>query len=189
MQTTAYMRTHFQNDLLFVKCFVVFFWLIHLLFTICICQDTYKMSVIDFFWAHDPVAVHALGSQRRSHRRKHHRPLCLLRGANIPYNWGPICFHRSVGLRCVPPGCFAPVAYKSVRLDSIVLVGQTSSWLLRALFRFQLPASRSTTHHLLVPIFSQRLSAYSVNLLLCWPTDKCIDIWTAFLISMPGCRF
>ncbi|KAJ6581034.1 hypothetical protein B0H19DRAFT_1113352 [Mycena capillaripes] len=48
MQTEHYIRSHFRNDLLFVKCFVVSLWFLHLLFTICICQAAYTRGVSDF---------------------------------------------------------------------------------------------------------------------------------------------
>jgi len=48
MQTEDYIRNHFQSDPLYLKCFVIILWFLQVLFTMCICQGTYTMSVTDF---------------------------------------------------------------------------------------------------------------------------------------------
>ncbi|KAJ7062059.1 hypothetical protein C8F01DRAFT_123681 [Mycena amicta] len=47
MQTVNYLKT-FPNDLLYVKCTVLFLWTIQLAYTVCICQGVYTMAVTDF---------------------------------------------------------------------------------------------------------------------------------------------
>ncbi|KAJ7062057.1 hypothetical protein C8F01DRAFT_1136296 [Mycena amicta] len=47
LQTVNYLKT-FPNDLLYVKCTVLFLWTIELAYTVCVCQGVYTMAVTDF---------------------------------------------------------------------------------------------------------------------------------------------
>ncbi|KAJ7067909.1 hypothetical protein C8F01DRAFT_1364346 [Mycena amicta] len=47
MQTVNYLKT-FPNDMLAMKCTVIFLWTVQLGYTICICHGTYTMTVTDF---------------------------------------------------------------------------------------------------------------------------------------------
>ncbi|KAJ7146142.1 hypothetical protein C8R44DRAFT_756690 [Mycena epipterygia] len=47
MQTINYLKK-FPNDIVLVKCVVIFLWFLQLAYTACICQGAYTMSVTDF---------------------------------------------------------------------------------------------------------------------------------------------
>ncbi|KAJ6567232.1 hypothetical protein DFH09DRAFT_1156382 [Mycena vulgaris] len=47
MQTINYMKLY-PNDILLIKCIVIFLWILQLAYTACICQGAYTMTVTDF---------------------------------------------------------------------------------------------------------------------------------------------
>ncbi|KAJ6607010.1 hypothetical protein B0H10DRAFT_2073460 [Mycena sp. CBHHK59/15] len=135
VQTTNYLRDQFQNDIVFIKSFVGFLWLMHLAFTACICHGAYAMSVTDFGHAFSllftPWGLNAavvLGSII-DHSVQAFFVLRVYRVTGATYVciglWIFVAFLQAVSLK---------LAEESIRVDSIVLVAQTSSWLLRALF-------------------------------------------------------
>ncbi|KAJ7483158.1 hypothetical protein FB451DRAFT_1233525 [Mycena latifolia] len=211
MQTVAYIRNHFHDDVVFLKYFVVFLWLAHLLFAICLCQGAYTMSVSDFGrtfqllftpWGLNAAVV--IGSLI-DHSVQAFFVTRVYRVTGVLYLsiglWTFVAFLQGVSTR---------LAVESIRVDSIVLVAQKDSWLISALFfgdasldivmasvlcYYLKKQSRSAFKSTAVLI--SRLIRYTIQTGLATsfvaigaalsftfaPTQY---IWTAFLISMPG---
>ncbi|KAJ7663789.1 hypothetical protein DFH06DRAFT_1324307 [Mycena polygramma] len=124
MQTEEYIRNHFRNDLRFVKYFVVSLWFAPLLFVICICAGVYTLSVTDF--AHTiellflPWGLNAAIAFFVTRVYRVTGALYVSIGL-----WTMVAFLQAVGLK---------LAQEAIRVDSIPLVVQSSSWLISALF-------------------------------------------------------
>ncbi|KAJ7497975.1 hypothetical protein B0H11DRAFT_827764 [Mycena galericulata] len=211
MQTTAYLHTHFREDLLFIKCFVIILWFTHLFFTACICQGAYTMSVSDFghtisllFAPRTLNAAVVIGSLI-DHSVQAFFVTRVYRVTGALYVsivlWMMVAFLQAISLK---------LAQESILVDSIVLVGQKDGWLLSALFygdasldavmatvlcyylKKQKRAGFKTTAALL-----NRLVRYTIQTGLATSfvaIGSALSfqfapgyIWTAFLICMPGC--
>ncbi|KAJ7308574.1 hypothetical protein DFH08DRAFT_900305 [Mycena albidolilacea] len=135
MQTDEYIRNHFIKDPVYIKSFVLFLWLTHVVFTVCICQGAYTMSVTYFGetirllftpWGLNAAVI--LGSiidhsvQAFFVARVYRVTGALYVSIGL---WTMVAFLQGVSLK---------LAQESIHLDSIALVGQKSSWLLSALF-------------------------------------------------------
>ncbi|KAJ7814050.1 hypothetical protein B0H14DRAFT_3878882 [Mycena olivaceomarginata] len=135
MQTDEYIRNHFIKDPVYIKSFVLFLWFIHVVFTVCICQGAYTMSVTDFGettrllftpWGLNAAVI--LGSIiNRSVQAFFVTRVYRVTGAlyvSIGL-WTMVAFLQGVSVK---------LAQETIHLDSVALVAQKSSWLLSALF-------------------------------------------------------
>ncbi|KAJ7493221.1 hypothetical protein B0H11DRAFT_2005459 [Mycena galericulata] len=214
MQTTAYLHTHFREDLLFIKCFVIILWFTHLFFTACICQGAYTMSVSDFghtisllFAPRTLNAAVVIGSLI-DHSVQAFFVTRVYRVTGALYVsivlWMMVAFLQAISLK---------LAQESILVDSIVLVGQKDGWLLSALFygdasldavmatvlcyylKKQKRAGFNTTAALLNRLVRYTIqtglatSFVAIGSALSVITFQFAPgyIWTAFLICMPGC--
>ncbi|KAJ7497972.1 hypothetical protein B0H11DRAFT_827618 [Mycena galericulata] len=211
MQTIAYLHTHFHKDLLFIKCFVIILWFTHLFFTACVCQGAYTMSVSDFGHTisllFTPKALNAaiiLGSLidhsvQAFFVTRVYRVTGALHVSIVL--WMMVAFLQAVSFK---------LAQESIRVDSIVLVGQKASWLLSALFfgdasldvvmatvlcyylKKQSRTAFKTTAALLNRLVRYTIqtglatSFVAIGAALSFQFAPKEYIWTAFLICMPG---
>ncbi|KAJ7308575.1 hypothetical protein DFH08DRAFT_900311 [Mycena albidolilacea] len=227
MQTDEYIRNYFAKDPLYIKSFVLFLWyalalgvpscspvsprFIHVVFTVCICQGVYTMSVTDF-----GETIRLLFTPRAFHA-------ALILGSIIDHSVQAFFVarvYRVTGALYVSIGLWTVVAFlqgvsvkltqESIHLDSIALVGQKSSWLLSALFFgdasldivmasvliYYLTQQKRTAFKSTAALLS-RLVRYTIQTGLATSfvamgaalSFKFLPnyyIWTAFLISMPG---
>ncbi|KAJ7607829.1 hypothetical protein DFH06DRAFT_1249342, partial [Mycena polygramma] len=212
MQTDEYIRNHFRNDLRFVKYFVVSLWYdAHLLFAICICAGVYTLSVTDFAhtiellflpWGLNAAIV--IGNVI-DHSASAFFVTRVYRVTGALYVsiglWTMVAFLQAVGLK---------LAQESIRVDSIPLVVQNSSWLLSALFfgdasldvvmalvliyylKQQSRSSFESTVALLNRLVRYTIqtglatSFVAIGAALSFKLSPSDYIWTTFLISMPG---
>ncbi|KAF7357052.1 hypothetical protein MVEN_01042000 [Mycena venus] len=211
MQTNEYIRNHFEKDPLYIKSFVLFLWLIQVLFTLCICQGAYTMSVTDFGEAYQllftPWGLNAaviIGSVI-DHSVQAFFVMRVYRVTGALYVsiclWTMVAFLQAVSLK---------LAQESIRVDSIVLVGHNSSWLLSALFFGDASLDVVMASVLIYYLKKQSRSAFkstaallnrlvrytiqtglatsfvAIGAALSFKFSPNYYIWTAFLISMPG---
>ncbi|KAJ7230630.1 hypothetical protein GGX14DRAFT_584041 [Mycena pura] len=134
MQTINYLKA-FPNDIMLIKCTVIFLWTLQLVYTVCICEGAYTMSVTDFgqiftllytpWGLNAGVVVGSLidhGVQAflvaRIYRATKSLPLSL-------FLWAVVAFLQGVSLT---------LAAKAIQFDSIPLVGEEWGWLLEINF-------------------------------------------------------
>ncbi|KAJ7319267.1 hypothetical protein DFH08DRAFT_890663 [Mycena albidolilacea] len=217
MQTDEYIRNYFTKDPPYIKSFVLpscspaLPRLTHVAFTVCICQGTYTMNVTDFGETirllFTPLSINA----------------AIILGGIIDHSvQAPLAarahrvtgaLHVSIGLRTMVAflqGVSLKLAQESIYLDSIVLVGQKSSWLLSALFFGDASLDIVMASVLIYYLTQQKRTAFKstaalLNRLVRYTIQTGLAtsfvamgaalsfkfapnyyIWTAFVILMPG---
>ncbi|KAJ6510209.1 hypothetical protein C8R47DRAFT_787572 [Mycena vitilis] len=134
MQTINYLK-QFPNDVFVIKCTVVFLWTLQLVYTICICEGAYTMSVTDFgqiltllytpWGLNVGVVVGSLidhGVQAFFVTRIYRVTGALTLSVFL---WLVVAFLQGVSLK---------LAAEAIRSDSIPIVGVKWKWLLTLLF-------------------------------------------------------
>ncbi|KAJ7308579.1 hypothetical protein DFH08DRAFT_900331 [Mycena albidolilacea] len=211
MQTDEYIRNHFTKDPLYIKSFVLFLWLTHVAFTVCICQGAYTMNVTDF------------GETTRLLFTPQSINAALILGGIIDHSVQAFFVTRvyrvtgalyvSIGLWTMVTflqGMSLKLAQKTIHLDSIALVGQKSSWLLSALFfgdasldivmasvLFYYLTQQKRTAFKSTAVLLNRLVRYTIQTglatsfvaigaALSFKFSPNYYIWMAFMILMPG---
>jgi len=211
MQTNEYIRNHLHKDPLYIRAFVLFLWFIQVLFTLCICQGVYTMSVTDFGqtirllstpWGLNAAVI--IGSVI-DHSVQAFFVMRVYRVTGALYVsiglWTMVAFLQAVSMK---------LAEESIRVDSIVLVGHNSSWLLSALFFGDASLDVVMASVLIYYLKKQSRSAFkstaallnrlvrytiqtglatsfvAIGAALSFKFSPNYYIWTAFLILMPG---
>ncbi|KAJ7122804.1 hypothetical protein C8R44DRAFT_784583 [Mycena epipterygia] len=211
MQTINYLK-QFPNDIVLIRCVVIFLWFLQLAYTACICQGAYTMSVTDFGsvfsllftpWGLNLAVV--IGSLI-DHAVQAFFVARIYRATGIlsisVFLWLIVTFLLGVSLK---------LAAEAIRSDSIPLVGEKWRWLLELLFfgdaaldivnacvlciylkaQSRSAFSQSTSailDHLVVYTLQTGLSTSFVALAAAIsfklaPEDY---IWTCFFMAMPG---
>ncbi|KAJ7087214.1 hypothetical protein B0H15DRAFT_303484 [Mycena belliarum] len=211
MQTINYLRLY-PNDILLIKCTVLFLWILQLAYTICICQGAYTMSVTDFGqifsllytpWGLNIAVV--IGSLV-DHSVQAFFVARIYKATGALYLsiflWLTVAFLQGVSLM---------LAAEAIMSDSITLVGEKWQWLLTVLFFgdasldilnacvlcYYLKVQSRTTFSQTTAALIDQLILYTLQTGLITsfvalgaaiafrvaPKDY---IWTAFFMAMPG---
>ncbi|KAJ7308572.1 hypothetical protein DFH08DRAFT_1050934 [Mycena albidolilacea] len=211
MQTDEYIRNYFAKDSLYIKSFVLFLWFTYVVFTVCICQGAYTMSVTDF--------------------GETFRLLFIPWGLNTALIIGVVIDHsvqfffivrayRATGALYISIGLWTLVTFlvavslklaqEAIHLDSLPLLVHKSSWLVSTLFFGDAALDVFTASVLIYYLTQQKQTAFksTATLLdqlvrytiqtglatsfvamggaLSFTFSPNYYIWIVFLISMPG---
>ncbi|KAJ7873359.1 hypothetical protein B0H14DRAFT_146487 [Mycena olivaceomarginata] len=134
MQTINYLK-QFPNDLILIKCTVIFLWVLQLTYTACICQGAYTLSVTDFgeilalLYTPWGLNLGVVVGSLIDHGVQAFFVARIYRATGALYIsiflWIVVAFLQGVSLR---------LAAEAIRTDSIPIVGQTQTWLITLLF-------------------------------------------------------
>ncbi|KAJ7688377.1 hypothetical protein B0H17DRAFT_655364 [Mycena rosella] len=132
MQTINYMKL-FPNDILLIKCIVIFLWLLQVVYTACVCQGAYTMSVTDFgellTLLYTPLVFSKVSHCQESTQLQAFFVARIYKATGALYLsiflWLTVAFLQGVSLT---------LAAEAIKSDSIPIVGQRWRWLLTLLF-------------------------------------------------------
>ncbi|KAJ7162594.1 hypothetical protein C8R43DRAFT_302921 [Mycena crocata] len=211
MQCINYLK-HYPNDIFLIKCTVIFLWVLQLVYTACICQGAYTMTVTDFGqiftllftpWGLNLGVV--IGSLI-DHAVQAFFVARIYRATGLLYLsiflWLSVAFLQGVSLK---------LGAEAIRSDSIPIVGEKWNWLLTLLFFgdaaldivnasvlcYYLKVQSRTTFSQSTAALLDRLVVYTLQTGLTTsfvalgaaiafrvaPEDY---IWTTFFMAMPG---